>query len=261
MTRGGPEEKSDTKMNQSFYIGAVGAQQQMQRLNVQGDNIANVNTTGFKTQRADFTALMYSNMRGAESDEIPFGVGTRMLMTATDQSQGGVMDTGRAQDYMINGRGFFALADLATGEVSFTRSGAFTLAEYVKDTNRTDEEGNPVTETVLCLSDGEGRFVLSDRGGLIEVDDPNAAQPVGIYDYVANDGITRIDDTRFTPIDKDGNLQYGTGTLIQGKLEMSNVDLAEEMTKVIESQRAYGVALKMVQTSDEIESTINGLRS
>jgi flagellar basal-body rod protein FlgG len=135
------------------------------------------------------------------------------------------------------------------------------VTEYVKDTNRTDEDGNPITNTVLCLSDGEGRFVLSNRGGLIEVDDPNAAQPIGIYDYAANDGITRIDDTRFMPVDKDGALQYGTGTLIQGKLEMSNVDLAEEMTKVIESQRAYGIALKMVQTSDEIESTINGLRS
>jgi flagellar basal-body rod protein FlgG len=62
-------------------------------------------------------------------------------------------------------------------------------------------------------------------------------------------------------VDKDGGLRYGTGTLIQGKLEASNADLAEEMSKVIEAQRAYGMALKMVQTSDEIETTINSLRS
>jgi flagellar basal-body rod protein FlgG len=71
----------------------------------------------------------------------------------------------------------------------------------------------------------------------------------------------RLDDTRFLAADKDGGLRYGTGTLIQGKLEMSNTDLAEEITKVIEAQRAYGMALKMVTTSDEIESTINSLRS
>jgi flagellar basal body rod protein FlgG len=73
--------------------------------------------------------------------------------------------------------------------------------------------------------------------------------------------MTRVDGTRFIPVDKDGSLRYGSGTLIQGKLESSNADLAQEMTKVIEAQRAYGMALKVVETSDEIESTINNLRS
>jgi flagellar basal-body rod protein FlgG len=245
-------------MNQSFYIGAVGAQQQLYRLNVHGDNIANVNTYGYKTQRSDFTALMYDGLRAVDSDTLRSGVGTKMLMTATDFKQGGVIDTGYAQDYMIEGDGFFAVADLATGEVSFTRNGAFSPAEYQRTTNR---NGQTVTETVYCLSDGQGRFVLSENGGLIEMTDFDAAQPVGIFDYTAYDGMTRIDGTRFVPVDKDGGLRYGSGTLVQGKLEMSNADLAEDMTKVIESQRAYGAALKMVQTSDEIESTINNLRS
>jgi flagellar basal-body rod protein FlgG len=248
-------------MNQSFYIGAIGAQQQMQHMTVRGDNIANVNTYGYKAQRTDFTALMYDDILGVESDTLPTGVGTRMEMTSTNFTQGSAADTGRAQDYMIEGRGFFALADLATGEVSFTRNGAFSLAEYQKPTGETDENGQAVTETVMCLSDGQGRFVLSDRGGLIEVEDDSEAQPVGIYDYSIYDGMTRLDDSRFVSVDKDGGLRYGTGTLIQGKLEMSNTDLAEEITKVIEAQRAYGMALKMVTTSDEIESTINNLRT
>jgi flagellar basal-body rod protein FlgG len=248
-------------MNQSFYIGAVGAQQQMQRMNVQSDNIANVNTYGYKAQRADFTALMYENIMGTEDDEIPSGVGTRMLMTDTDFSQGGTVDTGYAQHYMIDGDGFFAVADLSTGEVSFTRNGAFCLSEYQKATGQVGEDGQPVYESVMCLSDGDGRFVLSDVGGLIEVTDASAAQPVGIFDYRAYDGMVRLDDSRFMAVDKDGGLRYGTGTLIQGKLEASNADLAEEMSKVIEAQRAYGMALKMVQTSDEIETTINSLRS
>jgi flagellar basal-body rod protein FlgG len=248
-------------MNDSFYIGAVGAQQQMLRLNVQGDNIANVNTYGYKAQRTDFEALMYTGLKTAEDDETSYGVGTRILMTDTDFSQGGVVDTGRTQDYMIQGRGFFALADLNTGEVTYTRNGAFTLAEYLKPTGEVDENGQAVTEKVFCLSDGEGRFVLSDLGALIEVTDDQAKQPVGIFDFEANDGMTRLDSTRFLNADKDGGLVYGTGELIQGKLEMSNADLAEEITKVIEAQRAYGMALKMVQTSDEMESTINALRS
>jgi flagellar basal-body rod protein FlgG len=182
-------------------------------------------------------------------------------MTSTNFAQGGVVDTGRAQDYMIDGDGFFALADLTTGEITFTRNGSFSLAEYIKDTGETDDNGQPITETVFCLSDGNGRFVLSEEGGLIEVTDPDAKQPVGIYDYGVYDGMLRMDGTRFLPVEKDGNLWYGSGTLIQGKLESSNADLAQEITKVIEAQRAYGMALKVVETSDEIESTINNLRS
>ena len=116
-------------------------------------------------------------------------------------------------------------------------------------------------ETVWCLSDGDGRFVLSRQGSLIEVDDPKEELPIGIFDYSNYDGMVQLTDTRYLPVDKNGELWLGTGTLVRGVLEMSNADLAEELSKVIESQRAYGLALKMVQTSDEIETTINGLRN
>lgn len=247
-------------MNQSFYIGAIGAQQQLKRLNIVGDNIANLNTVGFKADRADFIALMYQNHRGVEED-IPIGVGTRLLMTSTDFTQGPVVDNGRCLDYMIEGEGFFALVDLTTGEVSYTRNGAFNMSELVRNTGEVDENGEPVTERVYCLGDGEGRFVLSETGGLIEVTDPTQKLPIGIFDYSNYNGMVQLDDTRFLPVDKNGNLWYGTGTLYQGVLEGSNAELAEEYSKVIESQRAYGMALKMVQTSDEIETTINGLRN
>lgn len=246
-------------MNQSFYIGAVGAQMQMRRMNIIGDNIANLNTVGFKADRTDFTALMYQNHRGID-EELPMGVGTRVLMTSTNFSQGPVVDNSRSLDYMIEGDGFFALVDLATGEVSYTRNGAFTMSELVRNSGQLDENGQPVQERVFCLGDGTGRFVLSDMGGLIEVTDPTEKLPVGIFDYANYDGMTQLDDTRYMPIDKNGNLRYGAGILHQGVLEGSNADLAEEYSKVIESQRAYGMALKMVITSDEIENTINNLR-
>ena len=251
-------------MNQSFYTGAVGASQQMLRLNVQGHNIANLNTFGFKAERARFSALMYQNMLGAEQgemDELPYGVGTRLMMTSTDFAQGAPADTGRPQDYMIEGEGFFALVDLNTGEISFTRNGAFSMAEFVRDSGEVDEDENPIMETVFMLSDEEGRFVLSESGGMIEVTDPLAKMPVGVFDYSNYDGMLKITETRYLPVDKNGNLWQATGKVVQGVLEMSNADLAEEMTKVIEAQRAYGLALKMVQTSDEIETTINSLHS
>ena len=247
-------------MNQSFYIGAVGAQQQLQRLNVHGDNIANLNTVGFKADRSDFSALMYQNHRGIE-EELPMGVGARLLMTSTDFSQGPVEDYGRSLDYMIEGEGFFGLVDLATGEVTYTRNGAFVMSSLERPTGQVDGNGQPILETVYCLGDGTGRFVLSESGGLIEVEDPKQKLPIGIFDFANYDGMIQLDDTRYLPVDKNGDLWYGSGVLRQGVLEGSNADLAQEYTKVIESQRAYGMALKMVQTSDEIETTINNLRS
>ncbi len=247
-------------MNQSFYIGAGGAQQQLYHLNVHGDNIANVNTFGFKANRSYFSALMYQNHRGVE-EELPMGVGTRMLMTSTDYSQGAPSDTGRKLDYYIDGEGFFGLVDLDTGEVSFTRNGAFVMSQMERPTGEVDENGQPIMENVFFLGDNEGRFVLSERGGLIRVENPSDQLPIGIFDYANYDGMAQLDSTRYLPIDKNGNLWYGDGKLIQGCLEMSNTDLGDELTKVIEAQRAYGAALKMVLTSDEIENTINNLRS
>lgn len=239
-------------MDQAFYIGAVGAHQQMRRLNVHGNNIANVNTQGFKADRSRFANLMYQGDDRTAGDAITYGVGAGLLMTSTDFSTGGVSDTGRPLDYMIDGEGFFALADLETGEISFTRLGAFSKASL-------DRDG----ELVYYLSDERGRFVLSDEGRMIELGDWDGLSPlpVGVYDYRNYDGMTLIDGTRYLPVEKNGDLWLGTGKLLQGKLEMSNTDLAEELTKVIESQRAYGLALKVVQTSDEIETTINNLRS
>lgn len=248
-------------MNQSFYIGAVGAQQQQVRLNLHGNNIANTNTYGFKAEKGRFASLMYREIKNTEGELLPSGVGAVLWSSDVDFSQGAAADTGMAQDYMIEGSGFFALADLETGEISLTRNGAFVVASLWQESGEVDENGEAVMEQVYFLSDGEGRFVMSDKGGMIRVEDPTAEQPVGVYDYINYNGMEHTDDSRFVAVDKNGSIRMGGGTVVRGMLETSNVDLAEEMTKVIESQRAYSMALKMVQTSDEIETTINSLRS
>ena len=247
-------------MNQSFFIGAVGAHQQQKRMAVPGNNVANVNTYGFKAEKGRFAALMYDNIKGIGDTELPSGTGACLWATDTDFRPGTAVSTGLAQDYMIAGDGFFALVDLATNEISLTRNGSFKVAELQRPTDELDEYGLPVMEKVMYLSDGDGRFVLSSTGGMIEVTDHAAEQPVGIFDYMNYNGMEHVEGTRFLAVEKNGGLHLGSGTLVRGMLEASNVDLADEITKVIESQRAYSMALKMVQTSDEIETTINNLR-
>ena len=189
-------------------------------------------------------------------------------MDGTDFSGGAIDNTGRTQDYAINGEGFFGLYDPTSGEVSYTRDGSFTLSEFHRQ-KRTedgseaelDENGQPVMETVYMLSDGLGRFVLNDRGAVTEVTDPEAKQPVGVFDFTNTDGMTRTSENRYIPTGKNGQVRFGTGTVQQGALEVSNTDLAEQITKVIEAQRSFSYNLRMVTTSDELESTVNNLRS
>ena len=301
-------------MNASFYTGAVGAYMQNQRMNVQANNLANVNNYGYKAERATFHHLMYGNIAGIDDEELPRGSGTKMAKASVDFDTGGCVETGRTFDFAIEGDGFFALYDPSSGEVSFTRDGAFIMARIELPPEEVEPEIDPETgepvaagpvydpETELWidpetgepaengpvydpetgrwmdpetgeeveipkteewrLSDNEGRFVLDSRGDFIVIDlplDRHAELDVGVFDYRIYDGMLHADSQRFTPIDKNGDLYLGTGTVLRGFLERSNTDVAQEMIKVIESQRAYSMALKMVQTSDEIEQTINGL--
>lgn len=247
-------------MNQSFYIGAIGAQQQQLRLNVHSNNLANLNTYGYKAEKARFQSLMYDDIKAIGEEMLPSGTGVRLSNTDTDFSGGAIATTGRAQDYAIEGDGFFALADLQTGEISLTRNGAFTMASLQRASGETDEYGQPIMEEIFYLSDGDGRFVLGKTGGMIEMTDASEEQAVGVFDYINYNGMQHIDGTRFLAVDKNGGLSMSDSKVLRGALEASNADMAEEMTKIIEAQRAYSMALKMVQTSDEIETTINNLR-
>ncbi len=241
-------------MNQSFYTAAVGAREQMLRLNVQGNNIANVNTYGYKVEKPAFQTLMYGMIRGTE-DDVPRGTGAKLSGTTTDFSNGIMMDTGRAQDYAIQGEGFFALYEPETGEITYTRDGSFSLSMYQEP----DENGT--LQEVFYLSDGEGRQVLDTQGYPIVVTDPEARQPVGTFVFVYQDGLRHAGGGRFTAEGKSAEVWIGDAKVVQGFLEGSNADLATEISKVIEAQRSYSYALKMVQTSDEIETTVNNLRN
>ena len=240
-------------MIQGFYSAAVGAQQQMQRLNLHGNNIANVNTQGFRAEQPVFEALMHRMVNGIGGAQLPKGSGARAVTSATDFRQSALEETGRAQDYAIQGEGFFGLFDPATGEVSFTRDGSFAMAAFQEQ----DEEG--VWSEVWYLSDGEGRQVLNAGGYPIQLDDPQAEQPVGVFEIQYQEGLEHLDGGRFLAGEAAGNVWMGDARVVRGFLESSNADLAHEIGKVIESQRSYSYALTMVTTADEVETTINGL--
>ena len=242
-------------MIQGFYSAVVGAQQQMQRMNVQGNNISNVNTYGFKAQVPSFQALMYRMQEGAEGSQLPRGSGAYMSGTATNWQDGVFQETGRDLDYAIVGEGYFALYEPGTGEISFTRDGSFTLSAFqVEDQNA---EGG--VSYAYYLSDGEGRQVLNQSGYPIQVTDPSEDLQVGVFTIQYQDGLQRDGSSRFLMGDKNGLVWASDSEARRGMLEQSNADLATELSQVIEAQRSYSYVLKMVQTADEVETSINGL--
>ena len=257
-------------MNMSFYNAAVGAYQQQLRMNVQAQNIANVNTQGYRAERASFGELMNRNVDGIDNSRLPKGTGARMIHAPIDFSSRGFTDTGRNFDFAINGDGFFALFDPDTQEISFTRDGSFTMTQFwippaedaAPEVDENGEEIEPQPTSVWRLSDNQGRCVLDPEGNFIVVDPDNQKAPLelGVFDYAIHYGMQHADSSRLLATDLNGQLYLGTGEVKQGLLEMSNTDLTQEFIKVIESQRAFSYALKMVITSDEIESTFNSLR-
>ena len=238
-------------MNQSFYAASVAASQQQKRLNVTANNLANVNNAGFKAEKTQFSDLLYRNWTGPDNAVLPRGSGSRMIQTATDFSQGAMMTRESGQNYGIEGRGFFALLNPHSNEICYTRSGAFHWGSVQR-------EG----QAVFYLCDSDGYYVLDqNRQPIALTNGAEAAYPVGVFDFANTDGMQHLGSNKLLPVAKNGAPLPATGKAMKGVLEASNTDIATEFGKVIEAQRSFSYALKMLQTQDEVESTINGLRT
>jgi len=249
-------------MNSSFYAAAVSASQQQERLNVHGNNIANVNTFGYKAEKPAFTQLMYRMVDGIDDSLLPTGVGSRLDSAETNFRQEGLRETRMPYDYAIYGNGFFALMDPDTGDYSYTRDGSFAPALF----RTAAQGGGNQVESRWYLSDGLGRYVMGQDGRPIEIQNPGQTPEigesldVGVFDFINYNGMQHLGDGRFVPVEKNGQVQRSNAQVIQGYIEASNTDLADELAKVIETQRAFSYMLRMVTTSDEIETTVNSLR-
>ncbi len=241
-------------MNASFYTAAAGVTAQQNKFNVIANNIANVNTHGYKTKSVVFQDLIYANMTAPEDEQtnLTYSAGTKISHTNTNFSQAGYAAGTSELSFAINGDGFFMLEDPVTNEISYTRNGNFSLSER--------ENG-----TFYLATDG-GKLVLDAAGNRIVVDtDPNANDlisiPPAVYSFQNTDGMLSVGLNEFVPLEKNGQPVLNTSAqLIRGSLEQSNVDMAQEMANVIETSRAYSYIIKMMQTSDEVQQVINSLK-
>ncbi|MFT4008025.1 MAG: flagellar hook basal-body protein [Lacrimispora sp.] len=256
-------------MNQSFYTGALGAMAQQTKMNVVSSNIANVNTVGYKAQYGTFADLIHARTTSTEGgDAAKMGSGTKLDVVKTDMSPMGYNTTGRDNDYAIDGEGFFMLKDPVSGAITYSRDGGFQLSEAGDKFYLVNSSGKRVLnmdQEEISYDVKPATYPGSDEEEEEEDEeleegehDPHA---VGVYTFAVRDGIESVGDNEFSVTAKNGDpILLENAKTVKGALEESGTDFAQEMTRMIEAQRAYSYALKMVQTSDEIEAKINELR-
>ena len=235
-------------MYTSFYTAARGAMEEQRKLDVVANNFANVNNYGYKSKSAVFSDLMYYNLNNYRGEDTPLksGVGIVVEKTDTKFDPSGFVTTQGEYDYAIVEDGFFMLRSPITGDITYTRNGHFSLSQR---------------GTEFYLVNDTGNFVLDRNQNPILVTDGELGADIGVYGFDILDGMLSVGDNEFTPIAKNGDPYLIPGAkMVDHTLEMSGVDTAEEITRTIEAQRAYSLALRMVTTSDEIMSTINTLR-
>lgn len=253
-------------MNQALWIAKTGLDAQQTRMSVISNNLANVNTTGFKQDRAVFEDLLYQTMRqpGAQSSsstQLPSGlmVGTGVRTVATEKmhSQGNIIQTSNALDIAIQGRGFFQIL-MPDGSLSYTRDGTFQLDSTGQVVM---SNGYPLEPSITIPEDAQSITVGSD--GTVSVLQPgdNAPTIVGnidLADFVNPTGLQPIGENLFKESGASGTVVTGTpgltglGTVVGGALETSNVNVVTELINMIETQRAYEMNSKAISTADQM---------
>ena len=261
-------------MIRALYTSSSGMQAQQVNLDAIANNLANVNTAGFKRSRADFQDLLYRTFRspgtvGAQGITIPTGIqvghGTRLVATQQIFSQGDFQETDNPLDLVIEDTGFFQILR-PDGTTAYTRSGAF----------KKDGTGRLVTSDGFLLQPAitipnDATSVTVGTDGTVSVTIPNQtnAQQIGsiqLARFINPGGLLSIGRSLFVPTSASGDPIVanpgidGMGTVAQGFLEMSNVKVVEEMVNMITSQRAYEANSKAIQTADEMLSIANNMR-
>jgi len=261
-------------MLRSLFIAATGMEAQKLNIDVIANNLANVNTVGFKKSRADFQELIYQDITSpgavsAEGSEIPSGIqvglGVKPVAVQKLFLQGDFMHTGNNLDLVIEGNGFFQVT-MPDGTVAYTRSGAFKLDSEGRIVN---SDGYPLEPSITVPADTTSINVSSD--GKITVQQAGTVTPTEIGQielarFINPGGLKPLGKNLFSETGSSGDVitgnpsTEGLGTIAQGFIEMSNVNVVEEMVNMIVSQRAYEINSKAVQASDEMLQTANNLK-
>ena len=261
-------------MIRSLWTSATGMQAQELNIDVISNNLANVNTSGFKKSRAEFQDLLYESMRpaGAASSAettVPTGIqlghGTRPSAVQKMFSQGDFQNTQNELDWAIEGDGFFQI-ELPNGDTSYSRSGEFKLDA---DGRIVNPDGFPLIPELTVPTDTISISVGLD--GTVSVVQAGDATPVEIGNvqlarFVNPAGLRSLGKNLYSPTNASGDEIIGTpgengfGTLAQGFLEMSNVSVVDEMVNMITAQRAYETNSKVITTADDMLQMANNLK-
>jgi len=261
-------------MIRALYSSSSGMQAQQMNLDTIANNLANVNTTGFKRTRVDFQDLLYQTYRapgtaGSQGTTIPTGIqvghGSRPVATQRIFSQGDFQQTENPLDLVIEGDGFFQVTR-PDGTTGYTRAGAFK-----KDgTGRVvTSEGFLLSPAITIPADAKQITVGSDGTVSVTLAGQTAASTVGtlqLASFINPAGLLSVGRNLFTPTAASGSAVVGNpgvtglGTIAQGFLELANVKVVEEMVAMITSQRAYEANSKAIQTADDMLGISNNLK-
>lgn len=258
-------------MFSAMWVAKTGLDAQHQRLGVISNNLANVSTNGFKRGRAVFEDLLYQNVRqaGAQSSQdtqlpsgLSLGTGVRMVATEKIHSQGNFVQTGNGLDLAVQGRGFLQIL-APDGALAYTRNGALQVDSQGQVVT---SQGYLVQPAMSIPADASGLTIGLD--GTVTVLQAGSATPTQIgslqlADFVNPTGLQPVGENLFRETAASGAPQVGTpnsnglGSINQGSLETSNVNVVEELVDMIEAQRAYELNSKAIATSDQMLQFIN----
>jgi flagellar basal-body rod protein FlgG len=254
-------------MMRSLWTAATGMIAQQTHIDTLSNNLANVNTVSFKKSRADFEDLMYQTMRIAGTqtqagDRIPtgmqIGMGAKPATVHKYFQQGDIVNTGNELDIAIEGDGFFQID--YNGETAYSRAGNFKINNEGTIVNASGyplvPEFTVPADTVNIVITADGHIAALDREG-VEL----AGADIDLYSFINPAGLNAVGQNLYFATEASGDATPGTpgednyGILAQGFLEMSNVEIVDEMVGLIRGQRAFEINSKAITTSDSMLST------
>jgi flagellar basal-body rod protein FlgG len=261
-------------MDKTLRTAASGLTAQQRYVEIISNNIANVNTTGYKSVRPEFQDLLYETLRPAGSisrngteplNEVQIGSGVELVGTAKNFRQGDVAESGRELDMAVNGEGFFVVA-LPDGNRAFTRDGSFSLNNAGEIVNAQGYRLDPG----VTIPDDTVEIQISKNGTInilreFELEAETVGQ-IELARFVNPAGLRSLGENIYIETPASGAAMYeepatnNTGEILQKYLETSNVSIVEEMVNMITAQRAYELNSKSVQTADNILSSAVNLK-
>ncbi len=262
---------------QALYTAATGMNSLQTKLDNISNNLANVNTTGFKREKTDFQDLYYRNLKlpGYQDQAgyltptgIAVGLGTRVAATQTDFTQGAFNETGNQLDLAINGNGLFQVLD-PTGQIYYTRAGNFTVNAIGQVVTASAYDGRPLTPPITIQQDATGIVVGANGQVSIQTYGNTTLQQVGQIQlawFQNPEGLLKIGENLYQQTQASGPQLInnpglnGMGTIQQGTLEQSNVEPVTELIDLITTQRNFELNSQMVQAGDQILQLIANLR-